>query len=190
MPEGVIAEVIDGYATIEFIDPELKGPALSRLLAIGGPESIETMTRQGPRRRYRVPEGNASEAGLLDVIEALPVGDSGFADALAEAHLQATEWESPQPSARTTYVGETPAAEVNNGDHHVATVVSDHGPALPLTLVRGERPEPQEPEPAEQPSIDWKRDELDDYARGKGIETPENLPNKQAVLDAIHKAPA
>ncbi|AYD82011.1 hypothetical protein I5G60_gp16 [Mycobacterium phage Saguaro] len=66
MPQGIIATVDDGFATIDFVDPSLRGPALTRLVEIGGPETIETLTRVGPRRQYRVPEGNAREAGLLD----------------------------------------------------------------------------------------------------------------------------
>ena len=63
MPEGVISEVVDGFATIDFVDGSLKGAALARLMDIGGPASIQTITREGPRRKYRVPEGNAAQAG-------------------------------------------------------------------------------------------------------------------------------
>lgn len=66
MPEGVVTTVEDGFATIDFVDRKQRGPGLSRLIALYGPEVIETLTRQGPRRLYRVPEGNAREAGLLD----------------------------------------------------------------------------------------------------------------------------
>lgn len=68
MPEGIVAEVDGGFATIDFVDTSLRGPALNRLLDIGGPATIETLTRVkgSPRRQYRVPEGNAREAGLID----------------------------------------------------------------------------------------------------------------------------
>jgi len=66
MPEGVVTTVEDGFATIDFVDRAQRGPGLRRLIALYGPEVIETLTRQGPRRLYRVPEGNAREAGLLD----------------------------------------------------------------------------------------------------------------------------
>lgn len=66
MPEGILATVDDGFATIDFVDPSLRGPALAQLVELGGAESIETITRSGPRRQYRVPEGNAREVGLLD----------------------------------------------------------------------------------------------------------------------------
>ena len=39
-----------------------------------------------------------------------------------------------------------------------------------------------------EPSIDWTRSELNDYAKGIEIENPESLQNKQAVLDAIKEA--
>jgi hypothetical protein len=66
MPKGVETYVENGFATIEFVDPSLRGPGLQRLLDIGGPETIDTITRDGPRRKYRTPAGNAAEAGLLD----------------------------------------------------------------------------------------------------------------------------
>lgn len=66
MPAGVEVEVSDGFATIEFTELELRGPALARLHVIGGPESISVDTRSGSRVRFTVPEGNAREAGLID----------------------------------------------------------------------------------------------------------------------------
>jgi DNA repair exonuclease SbcCD nuclease subunit len=36
-----------------------------------------------------------------------------------------------------------------------------------------------------EPSIDWTRAELDEYAKKVGIEDPETLPNKEDVLEAI-----
>lgn len=66
MPEGISVVVEDGFATFDFVDPKLKGPTLTKLIATYGPEVIETLTRTGPRRLYRVPEGNAREVGLLD----------------------------------------------------------------------------------------------------------------------------
>lgn len=65
MPKGVSVVVSDGFAEIDFTDPALRGVALGKLIALGGPESIETDTG-GRRRTYRVPEGNAREVGLLD----------------------------------------------------------------------------------------------------------------------------
>lgn len=66
MPAGVDVFIEDGFATIDFVDRSKRGPALAVLLALGGPDLIETMTRTGPRTLFRVPEGNAREAGLLD----------------------------------------------------------------------------------------------------------------------------
>lgn len=64
MPEGVDVAVEGGFATIEFVDKTRRGPGLAALLAVGGPELIEKVTR--PRLAYIVPEGNARAAGLLD----------------------------------------------------------------------------------------------------------------------------
>jgi hypothetical protein len=66
MPNGVETVVEDGFAVVDFVDRAQRGPGLRRLLDIGGPETIEVLTREGPRRKYRVPEGNAREAGLTD----------------------------------------------------------------------------------------------------------------------------
>lgn len=86
MPSGVETFVDDGFATIDFVDPSLRGQGLAKLIEIGGPESVETITRDGPRRKYRVPEGNATEAGLLDNrVDATARGDLKFASALAAA---------------------------------------------------------------------------------------------------------
>lgn len=90
MPQGIAVSVDNGFAQIDFMDPALRGPALQRLLDIGGPSSIETLTRVkgSPRRQYRVPEGNAREAGLIDDVTAeLDVSgtDTGASAALVDA---------------------------------------------------------------------------------------------------------
>lgn len=66
MPAGIDVFIEDGFATVDFVDRTKRGPGLAALLAVGGPELIETMTRTGPRTLYRVPEGNARAAGLID----------------------------------------------------------------------------------------------------------------------------
>lgn len=77
MPAGVSVLVQDGFVTIDFVDKSLRGPGLQKLLEVGGPSTIESITRGGPRKMYRVPEGNAREAGLLDdesEVDELPSG--------------------------------------------------------------------------------------------------------------------
>ncbi|KAB7761183.1 hypothetical protein [Mycolicibacterium mucogenicum] len=71
MPAGVEVVVDEGFATIDFVDATLRGPGLAKLLEIGGPETIEPLTREkgAERKLYRVPEGNAREAGLLDAFD-------------------------------------------------------------------------------------------------------------------------
>lgn len=68
MPAGVEVVVQDGFATIDFVDPAKRGPGLLALINVGGPATIEKLTRGGPRVLYVVPEGNAREAGLLDEV--------------------------------------------------------------------------------------------------------------------------
>jgi len=128
MPEGVISEVRDGFATIEFTDPALKGPALSRLLAAGGPASIQTLTREGSHRRYRVPEGNAAEAGLLDSPGTHARGDSGFSEDLAAVGNEGAR--PTQPTSSNAFVGETPFTESQDVEH-VETTTVKRGPGRP-----------------------------------------------------------
>lgn len=127
MPEGVISEVIDGVATLEFTDSSVKGRAIARLLEIGGPGSIQTLTREGPRRRYRVPEGNASEAGLLDGGGSLLLGDTGFGEKLVDANEQARANPSrpDAPTSANALVGTTSFAEARQSTGHVASTVED-----------------------------------------------------------------
>lgn len=89
MPEGIIATVDNGFAVLDFLDPELRGPALAALIELGGAESIEPLTRSGARKKYRVPAANAEELDLLDGDEAGRVwsagNDTGRAQALVDA---------------------------------------------------------------------------------------------------------
>ena len=66
MPEGISVVVDDeGYANITFENRALRGPALAKLIKYGGPDTVEKRTPDG-YPVYRVPEGNARAAGLLD----------------------------------------------------------------------------------------------------------------------------
>ncbi|UVK60657.1 hypothetical protein SEA_PHANTASMAGORIA_17 [Mycobacterium phage Phantasmagoria] len=71
MPAGIAVELDNGFATLEFLDKAARGRALEALIRVGGPATIEKLTREKGARsvRYRVPEGNAREAGLLDDYE-------------------------------------------------------------------------------------------------------------------------
>lgn len=72
MAEGILIEVQDGFAHIQFLDTAKRGPAIARLLELGGPELIDIDTRSNPRKTYIVPEGMAREAALLDDAEPEP----------------------------------------------------------------------------------------------------------------------
>lgn len=90
MPAGVEVLVEDGFAIIDFTDQALRGRGLAKLLERTPPEFIEKLTRgHGPRPVYRVPEGNAREAGLLD--------DSGPVDELAEPDPVPKGYDDGQP---------------------------------------------------------------------------------------------
>lgn len=157
MPEGVVAEVIDGYATLDFVDSSLRRVALGRLLRAAGdnPRLVEPITREGPRAKYRVPEDLAAQAGLIDVQGINPVGDTGFSDALASVGNAGAR--PTQPSARNTHAGQTPAKDVL-GNVSVATRVEPpkRGPGRPKKL-SGEFVAPEAPKPkpvVEEPAVE------------------------------------
>ncbi|MBV9869438.1 MAG: hypothetical protein JO214_02330, partial [Frankiaceae bacterium] len=139
MPEGIIATAdAEGFVAIDFVDPSLRGPALKKLIDIGGPETIETLTRVGPRRQYRVPEGNAREAGLLDEATVqsarglntdgtpnnggggpdMTVGALGHTDTGAAAALKAAD---PNVNAGGGENWHTPTAEYTSANKYVGT---------------------------------------------------------------------
>jgi hypothetical protein len=116
---GIEVTVRDGFAVIDFVDQSLRGPALAKLVELGGGGSIEAFTRGTPRKVYRVPEGNAREAGLLDdstEVEALePATDTGFAAALAEAgHQQPHTLAGQRQPERPGQPGDYPDGEPND----------------------------------------------------------------------------
>ena len=137
MPAGIIATVDNGFATIDFVDKSLRGPALAELVEIGGPASIETITRDGPRRKYRVPAGNAQAAGLLDGDEVGDVWSAGR-DTGAAAATKASDpnvnpgadnanWHTPvdQHTSANKYVGQVPNATVLHNRGQVYTGNAD-----------------------------------------------------------------
>ncbi|UYL88125.1 hypothetical protein SEA_EVAA_14 [Gordonia phage Evaa] len=161
MPEGIIATVDEGFATLDFVDRSLRGPAIQKLLEIGGPETIETLTRSGPRRQYRVPEGNAREAGLLDV---------------AEPTLFDTPDDEPTAPPVTT---PEPTPEVVEPTPEVVEPTPEV--IEPVTEVA----EPTEE--TEAPSLEWKYDRLRAYAVARNINV-DGLRSKAEVLAAIEGA--
>lgn len=210
MPKGVEAVVEDGFATIDFVDPALRGPGLQKLIEIGGPEMIETITREGPRRRYRVPEGNAREAGLIDSpVQALERGDTGFAAALADASPAGAR-PDPQAVSRAygsgqgTYHGALRPG-VNDGSQQVTSDADVLGTQSVQTTVDGgagfgggvapthaeviERVKTSQQAPTTEPSKRWNREELDAYAASKGIDTSA-LETKAEVVDLINRGHA
>lgn len=188
MPEGIIAEIDGGFATIDFVDRSLRGPALQKLLEIGGPETIETLTRSGPRRQYRVPEGNAREAGLIDEAGTLVRGDTGSADRLAsagqttgspEATSSHNVWSTGRDPVEdlspisTSVEGENaPEDDDEAADDAPLTVTSDE-PTTENPAIEEPTPAVLEPTPVETkpvPTDEWKLDDLRAYARAEGID--------------------
>ena len=113
MPAGIEAVVEDGFATLDFTDRALVGPALETLRQAGS--KVSKVTRVGPRTQYRLTEADAVAVGLLDAAtvrpEALAYGDSGYAEDLESVGNAGAR--PHQPTVRgNAYVGKTPAAAV------------------------------------------------------------------------------
>lgn len=169
MPAGIEAVVEDGFATLDFTDRTLLGPALAKLAEDG--VRVTKQTRVGPRARYVLPEGDAVAAGLIDGATAKPPalahGDTGFAAALAGVGSAGARPE--QPTSRNTYVGATPAA----------AVMAVPGPA---TTVK-----PPAPAAAGDPDPSWTVAELRQFAADNGIDLGE-ATKKTDILAAITAA--
>lgn len=94
MAEGIQVEVENGFAHIQFLDKSKGGPAITKLLELGGPELIDVDTRSNPRKTYIVPEGMARDAGLLDESDS----DQSEPDAPAETPAPAGSEGEPSDS--------------------------------------------------------------------------------------------
>lgn len=162
MPQGVEVLVEDGYATVEFVDPAKRGPGLNALLQAGG-DQVQKVTR--PRNGYVVPEDVARAAGLLDIATA-------YVDEGTGVENQGTE----------VAIGETAELSGDGSGEQLPEVPAEaYGPdSLPLD-------EPAEKTwPDGDPEDDWKRPELDAYAKAvKGLDTSD-LKTEADVLAAIN----
>ena len=187
MPKGVDATVENGFATIEFVDQSLRGPGLAALFAAGTqPELVEKVTR--PRVAYIVPEGNARAAGLLD--EAIEAPADGTWTELVSTDTGGPYTILPEienPDGTTPLDAIIGTVEIPAGVPVPDPVFAEGGPlpdgSWPVLGTSGEDVLPKQ-WPDGEPEIEWKRPELDAYARSKGID-PTELPNKDAVLAAI-----
>jgi hypothetical protein len=85
MPVGIEVVVENGEATVDFVDPLLKGQGIAALLEVTPPKLVDKVTGPAARVRYRVPEQFARAAGFLDeasTVEAFVEPDtSSFTDA-------------------------------------------------------------------------------------------------------------
>ena len=113
MPAGIEAVVEDGYATLDFTDRSLVGPAMETLRQAGS--KVTKLTRVGPRTQYRLAEADAVAVGLLDAAtvrpEALAYGDTGYAEDLQSVGNAGAR--PHQPTVRgNAYVGKTSAEDV------------------------------------------------------------------------------
>lgn len=149
MPEGIIAtDNGDGFVTLDFVDKSLRGPALAELVEIGGAASIETISRLGPRRQYRVPLGNAEEAGLVDEDTVERVRSAGYDTGRAAALKAAdpnvnpgadnADWHTPvaEHTSANAYVGQVPNDEVLDRAQVYTGDAGSYGVSAKATLHR------------------------------------------------------
>jgi hypothetical protein len=123
MPAGVEVFVEDGFATIDFTDRSRRADGFAKLLEHTPVGLIQTLTRSGPRRQYRVPEGNAREAGLID--ESSGNGDSGEGDDAAQPGATGTYDPDPDTGFADALKAADPFAEADQSWHHPMPNVSD-----------------------------------------------------------------
>jgi hypothetical protein len=94
MPQGVETFVDEGFASISVPDTELRAEVLGKILAHTPAALIEKDTRTGRNVVYRIPEGNARAAGLIDGPTDANLGykqDTGFSQDLVDADPQVTD---------------------------------------------------------------------------------------------------
>lgn len=161
MPAGIEAVVADGFATLDFTDRALLGPALETLRQAGS--KVTADTRIGPRTVYRLLEADAVAAGLID-------GQT----AVATAAVRAT--------ARGITIDQPGDAVVDGG---LAGSTADVQPA-PVPTPAPPAPEPA-PEPAatgSTPTEEWTNAEIKAYADANSIDLG-GATKKSDMLAAI-----
>lgn len=191
MPQGIDVLVEDGFATIDIVDRSLFDMALNALIKHTPRNMIVKQTRVGPRTTYRVPEGNARAAGLLDIanyVSALPKGDSGYAAALAEVSPATGHFPFPTVKGNAYVNGRDGANGAIQGPLRPNQPVAETVPSPPAgatvatsalqDYVRSNPFDHGTPKPAEAavpvdaavPDETWKVDDLRAYARDHKID--------------------
>lgn len=166
MPAGIEVEIDGGFATLDFVNKALRGPALAKLIEEGGPHIVETITREGPRRKYRVPQGNAAAAGLIDGSTPVTPVKSAGQDSGSAARLKNAKATGPYPfpTSRNKWSTGDPST---TGELPGAQGLAARGVALPDET--------------------WKLDDLRTFARDNEIDIA-GLTTKAAVLERINEA--
>lgn len=126
MPKGVEVFVDEGFAEISVADSKQRGQVLNKILAHTPVALIEKDTRKGPNVVYRIPEGNARAAGLVDnpTPGVIPLkADQGYAQDLVDADPQVSgRWPDVQHGDYRTIlptVADTAYAAVPTTTHNV-----------------------------------------------------------------------
>jgi len=184
MPADIAVLVENGFATIDFMTREARQSGLASLVAHTPPDLIEKLTRSGPRAQYRVPLGNAQDAGLVDdvsLVDSLPDRDDlGFADALVAAHPNDNpgDWHQENPNVAVE-------AFVADRDHQDATI---SGPLRPNKPVAETVPGP--PAGADISTADLQKlvkantPQPADYASAKP-DKDDRVPNAHATIASV-----
>lgn len=91
MPKGIEVFLDEGFAEISVADKQQRGEVLNKILEHTPVALVEKDTRKGKYVIYRIPEGNARAAGLIDnpTEGRAPLkGDMGYAQDLVDADPQ------------------------------------------------------------------------------------------------------
>lgn len=217
MPAGVEVFVDEGFATIGVPDRDKRAEVLSAILAHTPPALVEKDTRSGAFVLYRIPEGNARAAGLIDGDTdtgrpPLYKQDLGYADALVAADPKTTdkreggaqhgEYDTILPTVADTAYQAMPTTRnnVHDGDVNFTEPVDANGiiraPLRPNKNVVGPGGVPTIPAGASTPAAELQRKIREarpvkpaDYAPAH-VPRDQRVPVAQATIAAtVDRAP-
>lgn len=119
MPVGIEVVVENGEATVDFVDPLLKGQGIAALLEVTPPKLVDKVTGPAARVRYRVPEQFARAAGFLDEVSEV----EAFVEPVTSSFTDASGFvASPGPSTTDLFAQDVRGGTFRNPPVDPATV--------------------------------------------------------------------
>jgi hypothetical protein len=171
MPAGIEAVVADGFATLDFTDRALLGPALETLRQAGS--KVTADTRIGPRTVYRLLEADAVAAGLID-------GQTAVATSAARSTARGITIDQPGDAVVD---GEISGGSDGSGSAGPDAVWPTPMPTVPPV----EAPATASAYPAGAPDSDWTNAEIKSYADANNIDLG-TATKKADMIAAIEAA--